>query len=142
MNRSLWFLLARVTGSRAVGVVREFEGRTGNPDGKSAWRKLQEVYGGMTAEERPQQLLRAEFRLAEAVCDGPRKAANFLVGLGELWAMFESLGEPKTYNAKKAALIRGIRGSLPGIFQQLVAQPQLDYAGLSRVLVSSTRKFM
>ncbi len=41
-------------------------------------------------------------------------------------------------NAKKAALIRGIRGSLPGTFQQLVAQPQLDYTGLSRVLVFAT----
>ncbi len=58
--------------------------------------------------------------------------------LGELWALFESLGEPKSDNSKKAALIRGIRGSLPGIFQQLVAQPQLDYAGLARVLVSAT----
>ncbi|MCP4129116.1 MAG: hypothetical protein GY753_18985, partial [Gammaproteobacteria bacterium] len=62
----------------------------------------------------------------------------YLVALGELWALFESLGEPKTDNAKKAALIRGIRRSLPGIFQQLVAQPQLDFAGLSRVLVSAT----
>ncbi len=137
-NRSLWFLLARATGSPAVGVVREFEGRLGSPDGRGAWTKLQEVYGGMTAEEKPQQLLKAEIRVAETVCDGPGKAANFLVGLGELWALFESLGEPKTDNAKKAALIRGIRESLPGTFQQLVAQPQLDYAGLSRVLVSAT----
>ncbi len=96
------------------------------------------MYGGMSAEEKPQQLLRAEFRLAETSCAGPRKAANYLVRLGELWTLFTSLGEPKTDNAKKAALIRGIRGSLPGIFQQLVAQPQLDYAGLSRVLVSAT----
>ncbi|MCP4128027.1 MAG: hypothetical protein GY753_13310, partial [Gammaproteobacteria bacterium] len=105
----------------------EFEGRMGRPDGVGAWRKLQEVYGGMTAEEKPQQLLRAEIRLPETACDGPGKAANFLVGLGELWALFESLGEPKTDNAKKAALIRGIRMSLPGVFQQLVSQPQLDY---------------
>ncbi len=100
--------------------------------------KLQEIYGGMTAKEWPQQLLRAEMKLTEAVCAGPREAANFLVRLGELWALFESLGEPKSDNSKKAALIRGIRGSLPGIFQQLVAQPQLDYAGLARVLVSAT----
>ncbi|MCP4127002.1 MAG: hypothetical protein GY753_08075 [Gammaproteobacteria bacterium] len=137
-NRNLWFLLARATGSPAVGVVSEFEGRIGSPDGKGAWKKLQEVYGGMTAEERPQQLLRAEMKLAEAVCAGPGETANFLVGLGELWALFESLGEPKTDNTKKAALIRWVRGSLPGVFQQLVAQPQLDYAGLSRVLVSAT----
>ncbi len=83
-------------------------------------------------------MLKAEILLAETACDGPGKAANFLVGLGELWALFENLGEPKTDNAKKAALIRGIRGSLPGVFQQLVAQPQLDYAGLSRVLISAT----
>ncbi len=92
----------------------------------------------MTAEEKPQQLLKAEFCLAEMTCASPGEAANYLVGLGELWALFESLDEPKTDNAKKAALIRGIRGSLPGVFQQLVAQPQLDYTGLSRVLVSAT----
>ncbi len=77
--------------------------------------KLQEVYGGMTAEEKPQQLLKAEFRLAETTCANPGEVANYLVGLGELWALFESLGEPKTDNAKKAALIRGIGGSLPGV---------------------------
>ncbi len=133
-NRNLWFLLARATGSPAVGAVREFEGRLGSPDGRGAWMKLQEVYGGMTTEEKPQQLLKAEFRLAETTCASPGEAANYLVGLGELWALFESPDEPKTDNAKKAALIRGIRGSLPGVFQQLVAQPQLDYTGLSRVL--------
>ncbi len=31
-NRNLWFLLARATGSPAVGIVREFEGRIGSPD--------------------------------------------------------------------------------------------------------------
>ncbi len=35
-NRNLWFLLARATGSLAVGVVREFEGHLGMPDGKGA----------------------------------------------------------------------------------------------------------
>ncbi len=34
-NRNLWFLLARATGSPAVGVVREFEGRLGSPDVKT-----------------------------------------------------------------------------------------------------------
>ncbi len=82
-NRNLWFLLARATGSPAVGVIREFEGPLGSPDGRRAWRKLQEVYGWMTAEEKPQQLLRAELRLAETACAGPRETANFLVGLEE-----------------------------------------------------------
>ncbi len=44
-NRTLWCLLARATGSPAVGVVREVEGRIGSPDGRGAWKKLQEVYG-------------------------------------------------------------------------------------------------
>ncbi len=35
-NRNLWFLLARATGSPAVGVVREFEGHLGSPDGRGA----------------------------------------------------------------------------------------------------------
>ncbi len=49
-NRNLWFLLARAMESVAVGVVREFAGHTGNPEGRRAWIKLQDVYGGMTAE--------------------------------------------------------------------------------------------
>ncbi len=79
-NGNLWFLLARATGSLAVRVVQEFGGLTGSPYGKGAWRKLQEVYGGMTAEERPQQLLKAELRLAETICStslGPAQTASF-----------------------------------------------------------------
>ncbi len=56
----------------------------------------------MAAEEKPQQMLKAEFQLAETVCAGPREAANYMVGLGELWALFESLGESKT-NVVEAA---------------------------------------
>ncbi len=91
-NRNLWFLPARATGSPAVGIVREFEGRTGSPDGRGAWRKLHETYGRLSDEQKPQQLLRAELLLAATVCGGPGGAANFLVKLGELWALFESLG--------------------------------------------------
>ncbi len=61
-NRNLWFLLARATGSPAVEVVREFEGLQGTSDGRGAWRKLQEIYGGMTAAERPQQLMKAHHK--------------------------------------------------------------------------------
>ncbi len=129
-NRNLWFLLARATGSPAVGIMRGFEGRTRNPDGRGAWRRLEEVYGGMTAEEKPQQLLRAELRLAGMTCTGPTGATNYLVGLGELWALFVRLDEPKTDNAKKAALIRGIRESLPGLFHQLVVADSRQSAEL------------
>ncbi len=136
-NRKLWFLLCRATRSPAVGIVQEFEGQHGNPDGRGAWRKLQHVYGKTSREQRPQQLLRAQFQMMEAECTGPSEASNFLVGLDQLWARFNNLEEPMSDAWKKAVLIQGIRKSMPGIFQQLVSQPQLDYAGASSVLLSS-----
>ncbi len=38
----------------------------------------------MTAEERPQQLLKAEFRMAETACASPGEAANYLAGTSTL----------------------------------------------------------
>ncbi len=67
-NRNLWFLLARATGSPAVGIIREFEGRTGSPDGRGAWRKLQEIYGGISDETKPEQIIKAELRLSKTTC--------------------------------------------------------------------------
>ncbi len=43
--------------------------------------KLQEIYGGMTAEERPQQLLRAEMKLAEAVWQDTRGGDEIWLGV-------------------------------------------------------------
>ncbi len=92
----------------------------------------------MTTAETPRQLMKAEMQLRKRVCTSPAQVANYLVGLGESWAHFEALGSPKDDGVKVAALVEGIRHSLPGTFQVLVSRPELDYAGLCGVLVSTT----
>lgn len=126
-----WFLLAQATGRSAALVVKRFQ-NAGRSGGREAWLELERVDGRDEMDERSTQLLALEGNSCDIRCGSVGAISDLLVRLHGTWAVFDSLGSPKTEEAKRAMLHFGARDALPQISVQLSTRRRTVHNELER----------
>lgn len=102
-TKLLWSLLADITRGSAAVIVQRCK-YIGNPNGREAEKEeVKGVRGAWEVDERSVRLLASDGGMRIVRHNAPGELSGFIVKLDSTWAQFETLGDMKPKETRRAA---------------------------------------